>query len=398
MLYIYYLLILFLCFNNLLLAFTLSSSLDIFRIPIQFLLTGALILQLLKKNKRNSHISVPFVMLIVVFIIYIVCQLLLFSNNILNEFSDSTFGLIVLLLFYIIPFKKTKEIEQKFKSASYIFLVLSSVLFLYSKSPLFHVSLKMYQWPLFLNSIYYIICIIPFCLLFSKRTKQSLVMFGLSLICVLLSNKQGAFIALLLSIICYFVINRHRINSSNILPFIFGIVFLYIIGSFAYNFGLGMSGKDIDMLKGFSSMEKDGGSGRLDIYNMVLSLVNNSGISNILFGHGGVNAVAKDIGISAHNDFLEILYDFGLMGFLLYLIMIGYLIKTFLKSLKQHSFIAPSFGASILIFLTMSAVSHVMFILKYSLLLFSFWGITIRIIQNEKTKDCFNSSSSIANS
>lgn len=398
MLYIYYLLILLLCFNNLLLAFTLSSSLDIFRIPIQFLLTGALILQLLKKNKRKSHISVPFVMLIVVFIIYIVCQLLLFSNNILNEFSDSTFGLIVLLLFYITPLKKTKELEKKFKSATYTFIIISSILFLYTKSPLFHISLKYYQWPLFLNSIYYIICIIPFCLLFSNRTKQVLGVFGLALICVLLSNKQGAFIALILSILCYFIINRHKINSSNLLPFIFGILFLFIIGSYAYNYGLGIGGKDIDMLKGFSSMEKDGGSGRLDIYNMVLALVNNSGISNILFGHGGVNAVAKDIGISAHNDFLEILYDFGLMGFLLYIIMIGYLIKTFMKALKKHSFIASSFGVSILIFLTMSAVSHVMFILKYSLLLFSFWGITINLIQNEKNKDCVNRPCSIANS
>lgn len=71
----------------------------------------------------------------------------------------------------------------------------------------------------------------------------------------------------------------------------------------------------------FSQMQDDGGSGRDKIYKKLLDEFELSGVVNLSFGHG-FSAVEEVLGLPAHNDFLEILYDFGLIPFMVYLLFI----------------------------------------------------------------------------
>ena len=69
-------------------------------------------------------------------------------------------------------------------------------------------------------------------------------------------------------------------------------------------------------------------SNRDIIYSAVLNAwLNANDLVNYLFGFGS-NATINMIGIRAHNDWLEILLDFGLLGICLYLAFFVSLFKT----------------------------------------------------------------------
>ena len=57
-------------------------------------------------------------------------------------------------------------------------------------------------------------------------------------------------------------------------------------------------------------------NGRTDIYMTVFKLFYSSDVFPFLFGHGN-NAVLNDLEVGAHNDILEILYDYGLLATIL---------------------------------------------------------------------------------
>ena len=77
-------------------------------------------------------------------------------------------------------------------------------------------------------------------------------------------------------------------------------------------------------------------------------------------GHG-YNAVLVDspIHLSAHNDFLEILYDYGLVGLSLYLVFVLSFLKVSLRAFRKNADIAPVLCFQFSNFFILSNISHV---------------------------------------
>lgn len=70
-------------------------------------------------------------------------------------------------------------------------------------------------------------------------------------------------------------------------------------------------------------------NGRMEIYSTVSSAIFNSDFFSTLFGHGHM-AVNSTFGMGAHNDILEIGYDYGIIATFLYVIIIFcYIFKTY---------------------------------------------------------------------
>jgi O-antigen ligase len=135
----------------------------------------------------------------------------------------------------------------------------------------------------------------------------------------------------------------------------------------------------------FSQLEYDNGSGRSDIYNKLLDEIEHSDFINLIFGHG-YNAVTKNIfGHPAHNDFLEILYDFGLIPLLvfilIFLIIIIKDIKLFLRRKQLYVFTA----ASLINILTLGLMNCII-----TNALFVFVSMFILGISLEHTKNIIN--------
>ena len=84
----------------------------------------------------------------------------------------------------------------------------------------------------------------------------------------------------------------------------------------------------------------------------------------------------KDItmALSAHNDFLEVLYDFGAIGFIFYVLIHLSLIKWTLRLFRARSELAFPVLISYVCFIVMSMVSHLILYPTYFGLLTAFWA------------------------
>ena len=123
------------------------------------------------------------------------------------------------------------------------------------------------------------------------------------------------------------------------------------------------------------SLSDEGGSGREEIYRKVLKLISNDSLLGLVFGNGynGV-AINGGLGLSAHNDYLEYAYDFGIFGLLLLIIFVYKYGIYVLKLLKCKSFYSGPAVFAFVILLVNSTVSHIFFYSTYLLLFSIFWG------------------------
>ena len=124
------------------------------------------------------------------------------------------------------------------------------------------------------------------------------------------------------------------------------------------------------------NLEEDEGSGRLERYKDVLRLLRDEdNRGKIVLGHG-YRTVEDSLGesSSAHNDFLEVLYDYGIIGLLLFVLFHLALIKRVLYLRKIESEFMEGYAVSYAIFFIMSMVSHLIIYPTYFIFLTSYWG------------------------
>ena len=90
-------------------------------------------------------------------------------------------------------------------------------------------------------------------------------------------------------------------------------------------------------------------------------MITESGIVSLWLGHGW-NMVVEDspMYLSAHNDFLEVIYDFGLPAFFLYIYFVYKLYKSMFLLIRRRSDNAAAFAFSVITFTINSSVAHIL--------------------------------------
>lgn len=111
----------------------------------------------------------------------------------------------------------------------------------------------------------------------------------------------------------------------------------------------------------FLNIKNDGGSNRDQVWATTWQMIQQSDFENLLFGHG-YNSVLTDspLGLSAHNDFLECIYDFGLFGSLFYLMLHISLIRQIVRNIRLRNSEAAIMAFIYTFFLVLSLISHVL--------------------------------------
>ena len=132
----------------------------------------------------------------------------------------------------------------------------------------------------------------------------------------------------------------------------------------------GLSSRTVDYEK------EDITNGRENIYEITWLMIANSTPAQYVLGHGH-NAVLRDspLEISAHNEYLEIIYDYGLIALIVYLGLWIYVIKQFIFHYRNNTDYFVPYALSICIFAVMSLVSQLVLYVSYFLYLVMFWGI-----------------------
>ena len=111
----------------------------------------------------------------------------------------------------------------------------------------------------------------------------------------------------------------------------------------------------------FMNIKDDGGSGRDQVWATTWRMIQQSEFEHLLFGHGHNSVLTNSpLRLSAHNDFLECIYDFGLFGSLFYFMLHISLIRQIFRNIRLRNPEAAIMAFAYSFFLILSLMSHVL--------------------------------------
>ena len=207
------------------------------------------------------------------------------------------------------------------------------------------------------DAFFYISAYFPFILLIEKNRVLKVLMISLFTIVVLISFKRSIILGYAICLIVYLLNTDYKKYLSKwylqllIIAAIFGGY--YLIKDF--------SGTLVDR---FLALESDQGSGRKIIYAQVLSGLSQSDFFHLTFGHGfkSVTSITLE-NVMAHNDVLELLYDFGIIGSVIYVLFLFSLWKNAFRHRKedQKKAIYSAFLSSFVFFIIISSSNCVIY-------------------------------------
>lgn len=296
-------------------------------------------------------------------------SLFLFSNMI-------TWSLIFIIVLLISQKVQEQNIFEKLTFFSFICLFICSI-------PVLQERLIGENDAVF--SVYEILCLFPMVLLIKKRFLKNILII-LSVCIMIISTKRTGILAIVTATALYYIVDikiQKEINKriAKICSLILTIILLFCVTFFLLDL------LNIDIINRFVSLEQDGGSGRNIIWEIVWIKIQNSQIKNIIFGHGFHTVsniyIFSSKGSLAHNDYLNIFYDFGILGLILYIFFV-LKIAIFTRTLiKKRCKFAPAFIASFSIFLYISMFSYCAVESKIINYLVFFWAFIMGISNNK---------------
>ncbi len=289
-------------------------------------------------SKNNIIINI----ILIIFIMIINLYLFPFGTNINANIINITFFPLSFMFGLATPLNSLNKKLLGFLSI--LCLTIISIIYIqFSLDFNYYVS---GQLSLSVNSIYYVLFTLPFL----KLLKSKIVIIFYTLTSIFLffySNKATPLIGIFLFIfiLTFLSIDKKQrmilLYFSPLVIFIFGYIFYYeqefilINKIYAYIFGE---------------------SERIQFINNFIHYLSRVNLTNLLIGNG-YNSAVSTFGITFHNDYIELIYSFGLIGLFLYLLLFFRLYKKarnlFIKSL-------------IIVFLFLMLSTHLLLVPTYS--------------------------------
>lgn len=213
-----------------------------------------------------------------------------------------------------------------------------------------NISLFMDDGYMGINS-YYLICLLPLVLICHKP-KLRFIPFIVAILIVIFTAKRTGLLVVLLMILIYAI---HHMNTKK--NAFITILLISAVG-FGLNYGFSSLREEfgIDMLGRVERATDDGGSGRLELWGVILNSYDDSNVFQWIFGHG-YQAVNKYIGMDAHNDFIQILFDYGFLACILYILFYITLIIEYIQMRRRKYPFATYYIMSIVSSLLLATLS-----------------------------------------
>ena len=172
----------------------------------------------------------------------------------------------------------------------------------------------------------------------------------------------------------YIFVKQYVIGTSKLRRFIIFFVIIAVMGGVMYYL---TETTDNNIIERIQNISDDGGSGRDIIWADTYKNIQNRDIGYKFVGNGYRSAQKVSVlQLAAHNDFLEIWYDFGGIGLALYLVSFLSLCLYTFRLFKRKSQYAPHLGMIMTYYFIFSMTSIVVLYFWMALLLFSVGIIT----------------------
>lgn len=217
--------------------------------------------------------------------------------------------------------------------------------------------------------------------LLNKQLRMFIILFFV--VVILLSGKRGPLFSMFVGFAAAVLVTNKRANLKMVISmFVFIFVGYFIIYSF---FNAFLS----DWLLRWSETD-DVSNGREDIWNIILKNVGTQDLLSLICGNGyeaSHKLTYKFLGnaIGSHNDFIDILYNFGLLGSYIFIfLIISWLKNTYIAIKRKYSY-ANMMVYLIVCFLLGSLISSNM--TRYATIYFGvfFYYLAGRLNRNKET-------------
>lgn len=215
---------------------------------------------------------------------------------------------------------------------------------------------------------YFPLYVLPILLLSPSRTIRYVSIIITSII-IISAVKRGGLIALAASLMVYVFVKQYVSGTSKFKKAAIFISILAIMAGVSYYL---MESTDNNVIERITQISDDGGSDRDVLWMDTYQNIQNRDISYKLVGNGYRSAQeTSSFQLPAHNDFLEIWHDFGLIGLILYLIAFFSLCLYAYRLIKRKSRYAPHMAMILVYYFIFSMISIIILYPLTLLLLFS---------------------------
>lgn len=272
------------------------------------------------RNYNKSSNSIP--LYAYLFPLYVVIVGLNEADNISQLISLS-----FTVFFWMLLFRQINSMSVDTNSIKYISVIMSiccniiALLYVYIVVPAIDSLETESQRVAAVNSIYLVLGCFPFIFLLRKWVWHYL--FSIIPVFAMVVSAKSTCILCLATISIFYIyklLTFLRLNSLFFLISLFVILMVLLSNPRFLDYVISIIKIDIET----------GGSGRIEIYKQIFTLFNNSDWFNIIFGHG-VDSISRTIGIGGHNDILEVLFCYGILGFILFCMMLYYFVSLKIK-------------------------------------------------------------------
>ena len=225
------------------------------------------------------------------------------------------------------------------------------------------------------NTIFYPLMLLPWILFIQNKKIISVVLIAMMILAILSSKRSALIIAGIVFVsYIYRVLFRNK-KQSGLTKLAVVVLLISATVFISRNY---FSENNDYMISRLEKIQEDRGSNRLDIYDQTVSNISEFGLFEWIAGRGHnmvrTDNVNSSVNGSAHNDFLEVLYDYGLICFFMYIYLHFILINRIIFLNKTKSPYYYSYLVSYIIFFIMSMVSHLILYPSYFTFLTAFWG------------------------
>ncbi len=291
-------------------------------------------------------------------IMVIITGWILFDNYLLGRLSWIAYVHLFMTIWWLVSFTYfTKYLKNNPTSKYLILVVFFLVMCMYFVITVYS-SVSMHEIKdesivgkiLVLNYAYFVLVFFPYTFLYSIKYQKFAVIGIVALL--LFSMKRGPLIIMPLMYLTY-VYSQSKLNGRS------GKALLKIM-QFAIIAGICFYIAD-NLSDGFLShrFERDqlaDGSNRSSMWSMAINAINNRDTITILTGTGSGSSIAL-IGSGIHNEWLEFMFSFGVIGVLLYFIFGVLLVGRYKYFMRQKSPYAPLFAMQCTFFWTVGMFS-----------------------------------------
>ena len=218
------------------------------------------------------------------------------------------------------------------------------------------------------NLVYWCLCAVPFIFLIKRRWLFFTFLFATTVV-ILMTGKRSANICLLLMFLSIILnIKRQGRKTKNLIFVLVGGIALFFIVNYYFSFAVE------GVMDRMRSIEDSQGSGRIPLYHDVFRVIETNSFFDWLVGRGyGSITITKHT--NAHNDALQMLFEYGLVGLVFYLLMLWNAIRSTRILYKHNSPFFMGYLVSLIIFVVLGMVSNLVVFNSYFAFICADWGL-----------------------